>query len=171
MVRSRRHRRQFIRKRYLTKGRAQPSAYVRKMAALASHTDELTAPSRLSGVAASALRLAFANKVRPTLRSVRTIAKPSASQKSQRLLSAATASNTDKRRTSIWHARSTRLMRQAERGLPAWSPQYQTRRRRWASPRQDGVLLRRPWPSVRVRRERHKLNRALLRRHLPQRRY
>ena len=119
MVRARRHRHRIVRKGYLTKGRAQPSAYVRKIVALAATTDKLTAPSRLGGVAASALRIAFAQRVRPAPRSVRIAAQSFASRRSHRLLSAPMVSNIEKRRTSIWHARSTRLMRQVERGLPA----------------------------------------------------
>ena len=61
----------------------------------------------------------------------------------QRLLTQRGSMSGVQRRASLWQARSVRSMRRLELALSAWSPQYQTRRRRWAFPRQYGSLLRR----------------------------
>lgn len=85
----------------------------------------------------------------------------------QRLLGLQAVNNARNRRAGLWQSRSVRSMRRLERTLSAWAPQYQTRARRWASPRQDGILLRRSWLSRRQVRERASLNAALTKRHRP----
>lgn len=119
-----------MRRKYLAKLHARPvTAQLHKVAAFAARSNVMKPVKDLGTLTASALRAIYTQKALPALHSAHaTATRTYASRRTQKLLSATTVrSSAEKQVAGVLHARSTHLMRQAERALSAWSPQYQTR--------------------------------------------
>lgn len=111
-----------MRRKYLAKLHARPvTVQLHKVAALAARSNVMKPVKDLGTLTASALRAIYTQKALPSLHSAHAAAtRTYASRRTQKLLSATAArSNTAKQVAGVLHARSTHLMRQAERALSA----------------------------------------------------